>query len=202
MRSTIAGFVFALALLASPASAQAALTEAQLATLLSMLTKFGESATTIQAIQAALGASAGTTGSLSFAPGTQPTAQEVKPGTESVSFTTVVITNNTKAAVTLYSLVVERGGTSTDANLKNLVLMQGTQALGNTVRSLDSRHQASLSANDLVLAAGQSVTLTVAADISTKKSRNRTVELAVVAVNSSSPIAGSLPLAGARHTIR
>ncbi len=199
-----AGAAFAFILLASPGRAQAALAQNQVDAVLTLLAAFGADASVIQNVRATLtgsGASTGTSGSLQFTGSLAPGPEKISPGTKQVAFSSLSFFNNTTSAVTLYTLVIERSGSSGDSNLGTISILNNGVVIA-SAGSLDSRHQATLAFNNTTLQPGERITVGVYADISTKKSSNKTVQLNVVAINTSSPVLGGLPITGTKHTIR
>lgn len=184
-------------LLASPAPAQAALTTAQVEAVLSLLAAFNADSATIANVRASLGGTtAPASGSLWFGAGIQPSATIVERGAEDVPFTTLTLANNTGATATIYTITVQRAGTGSDSSLRAIELKNTAGAILASATSLDSKHQATLTPSTLTIAPGQSITLTLAGDLSSKARSGKTLGLTVVAINASSPLAGTLPLTG------
>ena len=131
----------------------------------------------------------------------QPSNALAPLGSNRLPFTNFMVTNNTAAAVTVNSVTIERTGLGVDANFSGVVLIDsGALQLG-TAKTLNSNHQASL--DGFTLNPGETKSLTVAGNISSTATANngQIVSLKVVAINSSAPVAGSLPIVGASHTI-
>lgn len=186
---------------AFPASAHAALTSSQIDSILGLLTAFDADSATVARVRATLmGNSAPTAGTLWFGAGTQPTAGEVDRNSVDVPFTTITLSNNSAAAATIYTITVERAGSASDSSVRSIELLQGGTTLA-TASGLDSKHQATLAPQSLTVAAGNTVTLTLVADLSNKARSNKTLGLTVVALNASSPVSGVLPLTGTLQKI-
>lgn len=134
--------------------------------------------------------------------GAQPANALAPQGAARVPFTTFTLTNNTGAMVTVNSVTVQRIGLGIDSNFSGIVLIDTTNNLQiGTAKTLNSNHQASLGDN-FTINAGETKTLTVAGNIaSVANVSGQIVSLEIVAVNSTSPVAGSLPIMGASHTI-
>ena len=131
----------------------------------------------------------------------QPANALAPQGASRVPFTTFTLTNNSGAAVTVNNVTVERTGFGIDANFSGLVLLDSNGLQIGTAKTLNSNHQANVG-DAFTLGAGQSMTLTVAGNIATGQSTSgQIVSVKVVAINTSAPVAGSLPITGASHTI-
>lgn len=131
----------------------------------------------------------------------QPSNALAPLGSNRLPFTNFMVTNNTAAAVTVNSVTIERTGLGVDANFSGVVLVDSGALQIGTAKTLNSNHQASL--DGFTLNPGESKSLTVAGNISSTATSNngQIVSLKVVAINSSAPVAGSLPIVGASHTI-
>lgn len=199
MKRLTTGALFAGALLLSPATAQAALTQAQAQAVLDLLSAFGADAAVIQNVRTTLlggpAIGVGATRSLGFGPATPPAELRVARGTARVPFTTLTLTNHTSAAATIYSLSVERHGSGSDSALSKVELVDASGIAHAQSTSFDSRHQTIL-APTMTLTAGQSITLTVTGDVSASARRGKTAGLSIVAINASTPVSGTLPLVG------
>lgn len=185
-----------------PTPAQAALTSSQIDAVLGLLSAFNTDSDTISRVRATLrGGAAPTPGTLWFGAGTQPTATEVARNSTDIPFTTVTLTNNSSVSATIYTITVLRAGTASDSAVRTITLMDGATSLASAT-DLDTKHQATLAPENLTIPAGQSMTLTLAGDLSNKARSNKTIGLTVVALNTSSPISGALPLEGTLYTIK
>lgn len=138
---------------------------------------------------------------LSISANAQPANALAPQGASRIPFTTFTLTNNSGAAVTVNNVTVQRTGFGVDANFSGIVLLDQNGLQIGTAKTLNSNHQANVG-DAFVLGAGQSMTLTVAGNIATGQSTSgQIVSLQIVAVNTSAPVSGSLPINGASHTI-
>lgn len=119
-----------------------------------------------------------------------------------IPFTNFTVTAGNDGDVTVNGVTVERKGASTDASFAGVVLID--QATGQQVgisKTLNSNHQAVLG-ETIVIPRGTTKTFTVAANRATAGSRGGEVaSFAVVSINTSAAVSGSLPIMGASHTI-
>ena len=140
-------------------------------------------------------------GGLTVSAGVQPTASLAPASAARVPFTRFVVTAGA-TDVTFTSVVVERQGLAADANFASVVLLddQGLQ-IGNS-KTLNSAHQATIGESTTVKA-GTSKTFTVATNMAASGSLNNgeLASFAVVGLNTSESVSGSLPIVGATHTI-
>ncbi len=120
-----------------------------------------------------------------------------------VPFTTFTLTNNSSAAVTVNSVTVQRTGLGVDANFSGVVLLDSNGIQIGNAKTFNSNHQANVGDTGFTLGAGASMTFTVAGNManSSTVAAGQVVSLQVVAVNTSAPVSGSLPIVGASHTI-
>ncbi len=138
---------------------------------------------------------------LSVSAAAQPANSLAPQGASRIPFTTFTLTNNTGAAVTVNNVTVQRTGFGVDANFSGIVLLDQNGLQVGTAKTLNSNHQANVG-DAWTLNAGQSMTLTVAGNIATGQTTSgQIVSLQVVAINTSAPVSGSLPINGASHTI-
>lgn len=192
------------AVLVAPTPAGAALLPQQVDAVLALLDAFGASESVVANVRAALRGGASTApsaaGSLGFAAAVQPPPLRLLRGTERVPFTAVSLVNNTNAVVDIYTVTIERQGSGTDSAISTVSLLGDSMVA--SASGFDSKHQVNLPTNGLTLAAGASATITIAGDISSKKTRSgRTVGLTVLAINASAPLLGTLPIGGTLHTL-
>ena len=112
------------------------------------------------------------------------------------------MTNNSGTAQTINSVTVERSGLANKAVFSGVVLLDqdGTQ-LGNA-RTLNSNNQATIG-DSVTLQPGETRTFTVAGNMASSLSSyaGEVGGLNVVAINTSAPVTGSLPITGAQHTM-
>lgn len=138
---------------------------------------------------------------LTISTGVQPANALAPQGATRVPFTTFTLTNNTGAAVTVNNVTVQRTGLAVDTNFSGIILLDSNGLQIGTAKTLNSNHQASIG-DAFTIGAGQSMTLTVAGNIATVSNvAGQIVSLQVVAINTSAPVSGSLPINGASHTI-
>ncbi len=145
----------------------------------------------------------GQAGSVTVSAAAQPVNSLAVAGASRVPFTTFTLTNNSNVAVTVSSVTVQRTGLGVDANFSGVVLLDSNGLQIGNAKTFNSNHQANVGDVGFTLNAGQSMTYTVAgnmANASTVQS-GQVVSLAVVAVNSTATISGSLPITGASQTI-
>ena len=185
--------------------AQAVLNPGQANAIILLLVSFGADDATIANVWRALtGGASGVTptansGSLSFVEATRPDNTSVVPGDSAVPFTTFALTNSTNAPATIYSITVEQTGKGKNTNVEG-VMVVGANTAASTPKSL-SGSQVDLD-SAIILSPGQSITLTVAANISAKAKAGQKVQLEVVAINASVPIKGDLPILGSTRSIK
>lgn len=132
----------------------------------------------------------------------QPANALAPQGATRVPFTNFTLTNNTGSTVTVNSITVQRVGLGIDSNFSGIVLIDSVNNLQiGTAKTLNSNHQANIG-DAFTLNPGESKSLTVAGNIGSPASvAGQIVSLNIVAINSSSPVSGSLPITGASHTI-
>jgi len=118
-----------------------------------------------------------------------------------IPFTKFTVTASNDGDVTLNSVTVERQGIAQDAAFSGVMLLD---EMGNQVgitKTLNSNHQ-TVVGSALVIPRGTSKTFTVAANRGSATGYSGQIAMfAVVAVNSSAAVNGSLPIAGASYTI-
>ena len=134
--------------------------------------------------------------------GSQPSDSLFVQGTINVPFTRVRLTASTDGDVTVDSVTVERTGLMDDTAFSGVVLLDENGLRINQVsKSLSSTHTATINDN-FVVKAGQTRDITIAGDAAADLS-TRVGEigyLALVSVNTSATVNGSLPITGAGHT--
>lgn len=194
-------FIVGVCMFAVPA--QAALNPGQANAIVLLLVSFGADDATIANVWRALGGSTGAvstnTGSLSFIEATRPDNESIFPGATAVPFTTFAVTNGTNAPATIYSVTVEQAGQGKDTNVES-VMVVGANTATSTPKPL-SGSQVDLD-SAITLSPWQSITLTVAANISPRARAGQTVRLEVVAINASVPTKGDLPVLGSARSIK
>jgi len=144
-----------------------------------------------------------TGGSLMVAAASQPANSLAVASAARVPFTRFTLTNTSNAAVTVNSVVVERTGLSANANFAGVILIDEStgQQLG-IARILGSDNRATIG-EAVTLQPGQSRTFTVAGNMAAASAVNggEVASFAVVAVNATGTVSGSLPITGAMHTM-
>lgn len=133
---------------------------------------------------------------------TQPANSLAPQGASRVPFTSFTLTNNSSAAVTVTGITVQRTGLAQDAAFSGVVLVDSNGIQVGVSRTFDSNHQATIG-DTMTLAPGASQTFTVAGNMGTSISAyaGQVAAISVVGVNTSAPVAGSLPITGAQQTI-
>jgi len=119
-----------------------------------------------------------------------------------IPFTNFTLTAGNDGDVTINSITVERQGAANDAIFAGVVLLDAsTGAQVGIARTLNSNHQATIG-DTVVIPRGTSKTFTVAGNrADTNSHAGEVASLAVVAVNTSAAVSGSLPITGASHTV-
>ncbi len=139
---------------------------------------------------------------VTIAMATQPANSLAPVNASRVPFTTFTLTNNTSSSVTISSVTVQRAGLAQDAAFNGVVLIDQNGLQVGIAHTFNSNHQANIGDN-FTLAAGQSMTYTVAGNMETSAGgyAGQIAQLQVVAVNTTVPVSGSLPIVGASQTI-
>lgn len=116
-----------------------------------------------------------------------------------VPFTNFTLTNNSGAVQTVNSVTVERTGLASNTSFDGIVLLdQNGVQLGNE-RVINSNDQATIGST-MMLQPGMSYMFTVAANMDDSPQSGEVASFAVVAINTSATVAGTLPITGAAHT--
>lgn len=132
---------------------------------------------------------------------TQPANSLAPKGAQRVPFTSFTLTNNSSAAVTVTGITVQRTGIAQDMNFSGVVLVDSNGLQIGVAHTFDSNHQ-TVVGDTMTLAPGASQTFTVAGNISSSNAQaGEVASISVVGVNTSAPVAGSLPITGAQQTI-
>lgn len=138
---------------------------------------------------------------LTVSAGAQPANALAPRGASRVPFTTFTITNNSGVVQTINGVTVERTGPSVNSNLAGVVLVDSTNNIQlGIAKTLNSNNQATVGDN-FTINPGQTLTLTVAGNISSSASGGQIVAIKIVAVNSTAAVSGVLPITGASHTV-
>ncbi|MBI5742211.1 MAG: peptidoglycan-binding protein [Candidatus Niyogibacteria bacterium] len=139
---------------------------------------------------------------LTVAAGIQPANNLAVQNATRFPFTVVKFTASADKDVTIDSLTIERTGLANDAAFSGVVLTDenGTQ-LG-IAKTLNSLHQATLT-EDFVVKAGQTRTMTIAANLASDNSTRagQVGSFSLVSVAANATVNGTLPIVGASHTI-
>ncbi len=133
--------------------------------------------------------------------GVQPSATLAPDNASRIPFTVVKFTASADGDVTVSSLTVERTGLANDAVFSGLILLdENLQQLG-LEKTLNSVHQVILN-EPFVVKAGQTRTMTIAGNrADTATHAGEIAYLALVAVNTSATVNGTLPITGSGQTI-
>ncbi len=140
---------------------------------------------------------------LSVAAAAQPTNSLAPQGTSRVPFTKFTLTNNSGAAVTVNGITVERTGLGQNAVFAGVVLVDDTtNTQVGTAKTLNSNYQAVIG-DTFTVNPGETKRFTVAGNMASSLATyaGQVVGLSVVGVNTAATVSGSLPIAGAYHTI-
>jgi hypothetical protein len=135
--------------------------------------------------------------------GTQPANSLAPMEATRVPFTTFTIANNTSAAVTINGVTVQRTGLANDNAFAGVILVDSTGMQYGNSQTFNSNHQATIGGT-FTLQAGQSMTYTVAGNMeltNTGNNAGQVASIAVVGVNTTVPVSGTLPITGASQTI-
>ena len=138
---------------------------------------------------------------LTVSAGVQPANSLAPAGAQRVPFTSFTLTNNSSAPVTVTGITVQRTGIAQDQNFSGVVLIDSNGLQVGVSHTFDSNHQ-TVVGDTMTLAPGASQTFTVAGNISSTNAQSGEVAaISVVGINTSAPVAGSLPITGAQQTI-
>lgn len=135
--------------------------------------------------------------------GTQPASTLAVKKSIHIPFTTFWMTASADGDVTVDSITVERRGLANDAAFSGVLLLDDTMSpITNTAKSLNSTHQAVLT-DDFKIPAGQTKTFYLAGNMGTDLASyvGQKASLALVAVNTTAQVNGSLPIVGVEHEI-
>jgi len=164
---------------------------------------YAGSVTTTTTTTTTTGTTATGTG-LTVSAGVQPSAGLLPDGAARVPFTNFTVTAGTDGDVVLNNVTVERQGSMVDSAMASVVLVDSLTGLQVGIsKTLNSNHQAVIG-EAITIARGTSRTFTVAGNRTTSTTDNHAGEIgsfAVVALNTSATVSGSLPILGASHTV-
>jgi len=132
----------------------------------------------------------------------QPVATLAPASAARVPFTNITFTAGLSGDVTVNSVSIERTGLASDAAFSGIVLLDDNGIQHGIAKTLNSNHQATVG-DSFVVQAGQSRTMTIAADMATSLASytGQVGSLSVVGINTSSTVSGSLPITGTAHTL-
>ena len=141
-------------------------------------------------------------GTLRVDAGVQPGASLFPVNSVRVPFTVVKFTAPSGQDVTVNSLTVERTGLAQDTAFSGVLLLDEMGVQVGISRTLNSVHQVLLN-EPFVVKSGTTRTMTLAGNAETENNSlaGQIAYLSLVSVNSSLPVAGTLPIAGAGHTV-
>ena len=141
---------------------------------------------------------------LQVSAGVQPVNYIAPGGAARVPFTVIRLTAANDGDVTVNGVTVERTGPAADGAFVGVVLLDENMVQMGIAKTLNSSHQAVVGGT-FTVKAGQTRTLTVAANMDTLANladdAGNVAMFAVNSINTSATVSGSLPIAGAAHTI-
>ncbi len=139
---------------------------------------------------------------ISVSKATQPSDSLAPQSAARLPFTRVTFTAGADGDVTVNNVVVERGGLAADAAFAGVVLLDESGVQLGVEKTFNSDHRATIG-DTFVVKAGTSRTLTIAGNMAADNSTRagQVATLALVGVNTSGTVSGSLPISGASHTI-
>ncbi len=162
----------------------------------------------------ATGTTGGTTGGTTTTPAPVPTgtgltvSSAVQPvstiapdNAARIPFTKFNVTASADGDVVLNGVTIERQGLAADSSFNGVMLLDENGTQVGITRTLNSNHQATVG-EAITISRGTTRTFTVAANRADTSNQAGTIaSFAVVAVNTSAAVNGSLPITGASHTI-
>ena len=139
---------------------------------------------------------------LSVSAGTQPAASLAPENAVRVPFTVVKLTAGSDGDVTVSSITVERTGLAADTAIAGITLLDENGNQLGIAKTLNSSHQAAVG-EAFTVKAGQTRTMVIAANMDSDldQEAGQVAYFAVVGINTSATVSGSLPITGAGHTI-
>lgn len=117
-----------------------------------------------------------------------------------VPFTKFVVTNNSGTTQTVNGVTVELTGLVDSTNFAGIVLLDENGAILGNSQTLNSNDQATIGGT-ITLNPGQTRTFTVAGNMASSVNSGEVGAFAVLAINTTATVAGSLPITGAQHTM-
>ncbi len=137
---------------------------------------------------------------LTVSAGSHPANTLAPASAARVPFTRVNFTAGNDGAVTVTGVTVKRTGIAADSSFSGVVLLDSNGTQLGVAKTLNSDHQATLS-EPFTVPAGQTRTMTIAANMSGSVNNGEVASFDVVSVNTSATVSGALPIRGASHTI-
>jgi len=139
---------------------------------------------------------------LSVSGAVQPANALAPENAAKLPFTKFTVVNNGTVAQTINSVLVQRTGGAANTGFASVVLLDRNNIQIGNERVLNSNDQATIGA-DVVLQPGESHMFTVAAnmDADLDQEAGQVASFAVIGINTSAPVSGSLPITGALHTL-
>jgi hypothetical protein len=130
----------------------------------------------------------------------QPAANIAPANAARVPFAKVTLTAGMDGDVRVNGIVVERGGPSSNSDISGVVLLDEAGVQLGIAKTLNSNNQAVLS-EPVIVKAGQSRTLTIAANMGSGAGAGNVAVLSIVGINTTATVTGSLPIVGGAQTI-
>lgn len=140
---------------------------------------------------------------LTVAAAAQPANSLAPMSAARVPFTRFTVTASNDGDVNLNSVTVERTGLAADSNFSGIVLLDDAGVQVGLEKTLNSNHQATIG-DTVLIPRGTSKTFTVGVNMKTTNAAvngGEVASFAVVSLNTSATVVGSLPITGASHTL-
>src|SRR3989344_4396390 len=139
---------------------------------------------------------------LSVSAGTQPAASLAPENAVRVPFTVIKLTAGNDGDVSVSSVTVERTGLAADTAIAGVTLLDENGNQLGIAKTLNSSHQAAVG-EAFTVKAGQTRTMVIAANLDSDldQEAGQVAYFAVVGINTSATVSGSLPITGAGHTV-
>lgn len=138
---------------------------------------------------------------LSIAAGTQPVGTLAPQGAARVPFTSVTLSNPGSAATTITGITAEFRGLGSPSAISGVVLLDSSGNQIGTQQTFNANRQARIATN-ITLNPGQSMTLTIAANMAANLSsfQGQSLSVAIVGIDSNAAVtSGSLPIIGGTY---
>ncbi len=132
----------------------------------------------------------------------QPSNNLAPQGTSRVPFTKFSLTASSDGDVTVNGVVVERQGLAQDAVFAGVVLLDENGIQLDVAKTFNSDHRATVGGT-FVVPKGTTKTYTIAGNMASSLASyaGQVAVLALVSVNTTASVSGSLPISGAQNTI-